>query len=154
MSEPFVVCGEGRAIIRRLPKDILEFVLDVDRYRQADLKIGRVHYVKREGNVGEVRHDGRLLGIKAPAAVLAFTLTPYSRLQFHGIKVPWPLRGFDGFFTCEETPEGTVVVHRECFIFGQISGHLFQMGLGWWLRRDTPAEVLRMKGLLEAEAPK
>src|SRR5438874_11195042 len=102
MAEPFVVCGEGRAIIRRLPKDILEFVLDVDRYRQADLKIGRVHYVKREGNVGEVRHDGRLLGIKAPAAVLAFTLTPYSRLQFRGIKVPWPLRGFDGFFTCEE----------------------------------------------------
>jgi len=150
VSEPFVVCGEGRTVIRRSPKDILEFVLDVDRYRQADLKIGRVHYVKREGNVGEVRHDGRLFGIKAPAVVLQFTLTPYSRLEFRGIKMPWPVRGFDGLFTCEETPEGTVVVHRECFIFGRTTGHLFRLVLGWWLKRDTPAEVLRMKALLES----
>ena len=145
-----MVCGEGRTVIRRSPKDILEFVLDVDRYRQADLKIGRVHYVKREGNVGEVRHDGRLFGIKAPAVVLQFTLTPYSRLEFRGIKMPWPVRGFDGLFTCEETPEGTVVVHRECFIFGRTTGHLFRLVLGWWLKRDTPAEVLRMKALLES----
>ena len=150
MPEPVVVCGEGRTVIRRSPKDILEFVLDVDRYRQADLKIGRVHYVKRAGSVGEVSHDGRLLGIKAPAVVLAFTLTPYSRLEFRGIKMPWPLRGFDGFFTAEETPEGTVVVHRECFIFGQATGRVFQVLLGWWLKRDTPAEVLRMKALLES----
>ena len=113
-------------------------------------KIGRVHHVKRAGNVGEVRHDGRLLGIKAPAVVLAFTLTPYSRLEFRGIKMPWPVRGFDGLFTCEETPEGTVVVHRECFIFGRTTGHLFRLVLGWWLKRDTPAEVLRMKALLES----
>ena len=145
-----MVCGEGRTVIRRSLKDILEFVLDVDRYRQADLKIGRVHYVKREGNVGEVRHDGRLFGIKAPAVVLQFTLTPYSRLEFRGIKMPWPVRGFDGLFTCEETPEGTVVVHRECFIFGRTTGHLFRLVLGWWLKRDTPAEVLRMKALLES----
>jgi hypothetical protein len=153
MPEPFVICGEGRIIIRRSPKDIFEFVLDVDRYRQADLKIGRVHYVKRTGNLGEVRHDGRLMGIKAPPVVLAFTLTPYSRLEFRGLKVPWPLLGFDGFFTCDETPQGTLVAHRECFILGPVSGRLFKLLLGWWLRRDTPAEVLRMKRLLEREAP-
>jgi len=139
-------------VIRRSAEDILEFVLDVDHYRQADLKIGRVHYVKRRGNVGEVRHDGRFLGIKAPPAVLAFTLTPYDRLEFRGIKVPWPLRGFSGFFTCDETPDGMMVVHRECFIFGRVAGPVFMLLLGWWLRRDTPAEVLRMKRLLEGEA--
>jgi len=150
MPKPFVICGEGRAVIRRSPKDVLEFVLDVDRYRQADLKIGRVLYVKRAGSVGEVSHNGRLFGIKAPAVVLQFTLTPYSRLEFRGIKMPWPVRGFDGLFTCEETPEGTVVVHRECFIFGRTTGHLFRLVLGRWLKRDTPAEVLRMKALLES----
>ena len=150
MPKPFVICGEGRAVIRRSPKDVLEFVLDVDRYRQADLKIGRVLYVKRAGSVGEVSHNSRLFGIKAPAVVLQFTLTPYSRLEFRGIKMPWPVRGFDGLFTCEETPEGTVVVHRECFIFGRTTGHLFRLVLGWWLKRDTPAEVLRMKALLES----
>jgi len=149
MPGSFVICGEGRIVIRRSPAEILEFVLDVDRYRQADLKIGRVHYVKREGNVGEVRHDGRLMGIKAPPVTLGYTLTPYSRLEFRGLKVPWPLRGFEGFFTCAETPQGTVVLHRECFIFGWFLGRLFSVLLGWWVRRDTPAEVLRMKRLLE-----
>jgi hypothetical protein len=131
--------------------DILEFVLDVEQYRRADLKIGRVHYVHRNGNEGEVRHAGRLLGLPAPPAVLAFTLTPYSRIDFFGVAMPWPLRGFNGFFTCQESPEGTIVVHRECFIFGRVSGQLFKLVLGWWLKRDTPAEVLRMKRLLERE---
>lgn len=149
MAPPYVVCGEGKTVIRRPPKDILEFVLDVDRYRRADLKIGRVHYVHRRGNEGEVRHGGRLLGLPAPPVVLGFALTPYARLEFRGIAVPWPLRGFDGFFTCEESPEGTIVVHRECFIFGPVAGRLFKLVLGGWLRGDTPAEVLRMKSLLE-----
>ena len=153
MLKGFVVCGEGRTVIRRLPKEILEFVLDVDRYRQADLKIGRVHYVKREGNQGEVRHDGRLMGMRAPQVVLGFTLIPYSRLDFRGIRVPWPLKGFDGFFTCAESPEGTVVVHRECFVFGPVGGRIFKLVLGRWLQQDTPAEVLRMKYLLEGAAP-
>lgn len=149
MTRPFVVCGEGRTVIRRQPKDILEFVLDVDRYRRADLKIGRVHYVHRNGNEGEVRHGGRLLGLPGPSVILSFALTPYSRLDFRGVGVPWPLRGFDGFFTCEKSAEGTIVVHRECFIFGPIAGRLFKFVLGGWLRADTPAEVVRMKRLLE-----
>lgn len=149
MTRPFVVCGEGRTVIRRQPKDILEFVLDVDRYRRADLKIGRVHHVHRNGNEGEVRHGGRLLGFPAPSVVLSFALTPYSRLDFRGVAVPWPLRGFDGFFTCDESAEGTIVVHRECFIFGPVAGRLFKFVLGRWLRADTPAEVGRMKSLLE-----
>lgn len=151
MGRPLIVCGEGRTVIQRSPKDILEFVLDVDRYRRADLKIGRIYYVHRNGNEGEVRHGGGLLGLPAPSAVLAFTLSPYSRLDFRGVEMPWPLRGFNGSFTCQESPEGTIVVHRECFIFGRVSGPLFKLVLGWWLERDTPAEVLRMKRLLEPE---
>lgn len=146
----FVVCGEGRALIERSPRDILEFVLDVDRYRQADLKIGRVYWVRRDANVGEVRHGGRLMGIPAPQVVLGFTLSPYSRLDFRGVSMPWPLRGFNGYFTCQESSEGTMVVHRECFVFGPVVGRIFKVVLGRWLRGDTAAEVLRMKRLLEA----
>lgn len=138
-------------MIQRPPKDILEFVLDVDQYRRADLKIGRVHYVHRDGNDGEVRHGGRFLGLPAPPAVLTFTLRPYTRLDFRGVAMPWPLRGFNGFFTCQESPEGTIVTHRECFVFGRVSGRLFKLMLGRWLKRDTAAEVGRMKSLLERE---
>ena len=41
-----MIVGEGTALIRRSPRDILEFVLDLERYRQADTKIGRVHFVE------------------------------------------------------------------------------------------------------------
>jgi uncharacterized protein YbjT (DUF2867 family) len=147
------VCGEGTAVIERNPKDILEFVLDVNRYRSADRKIGRVRYVHRKGNTGQVRHDGRFLGIRAPAATLSFELTPYSRLEFRGASVPWPLKDFEGSFTCEESSHGTRVIHRECFVLGPMLGRVFRILLGGWLSRDTPAEVLRMKRILETKSP-
>ena len=146
------VCGEGEATIGRPAKDVLEFVLDVERYRRADRKIGHVYWVRRTGkHTGSVRHRGKLRGMPTPAVTLGFKLTPYSRLDFDGEGLPWPLRGFEGSFTCDETAEGTRVIHRECFILGPIAGPMFEAVLGRWISRDTPAEVLRMKRILEAE---
>ncbi len=108
-------------------------MLDVDRYRRADLKIGRVHWMRRDGNTGLVRHGGRLVGLPAPAVTLSFELTPYSRLDFRGEEMLWPLRGFDGF------------------LLGPLVGPGFRLLFGRWLSRDTPAEVLRMKRILEDE---
>jgi hypothetical protein len=137
--------------MKREPRDILEFVLDVNSYRRADLKIGKVRAIQRTGNTGQVRHDGRLLGIRAPAVTLAFKLTPGSRLDFIGVAMPWPIRGFDGYFTCEPSGGGTKVVHREAFTLGPILGRILGPIMGAWLSRDTPAEVLRMKRILESE---
>jgi hypothetical protein len=83
-------CGEGTAIIGCSPRQMLEFVLDVERYRLADRKIGRVHWVRRDGNHGQVKHNGRLLGVATPPIVLAFTLTPWSHLDFGIVTAPWP----------------------------------------------------------------
>jgi hypothetical protein len=106
--------GEGTAIIGCSPRKVLEFVLDVERYR------------------------------------LAFTLTPWSRLDFEMVTAPWPLAGFDGWFTCEQTAHGTRVVHRECFTLHPLAGPLDPV-IGAWLARDTPREVTRIKGLLERD---
>jgi ligand-binding SRPBCC domain-containing protein len=144
------VGATGTAVIRCDPSEVVEFVLDVNRYRKADHKIGGVRYVRREGNRGQVRHGGRFLGVPAPAATLSFELTPFSHLDFRGVSMPWPLRGFHGSFTCRRTPDGTQVVHEECFIFGPVSGRMFQALFGRWIANDTQAEVMRMKVLLEA----
>jgi len=146
------VCGEGSTLIRRDPREVMEFVLDVERYRQADHKIGRVHWIRGDGNTGEVRHGGRFMGIPAPAVTLGFELTPFSRLDFKGVSTPWPLRGFDGFFSCEKTMEGTRVTHRECLIFGPVMGRILKPLIAPWLSGDTPAEVKRIKSILEGEA--
>jgi hypothetical protein len=146
-----VVAGEGRTIIRCAPRDVLEFVLDVDRYRRADLKIGKVRSFQRDGNLGEVRHDGRFLGMRTPAVTLAFELTPHSRLEFRGVRMRRPIRAFDGYFTCEPSAVGTRVTHREAFTLGPIAGRLVGPVLQAWLSRDTPAEVRRMKRFLEKD---
>ena len=146
------MCGEGSATIRRPCRDVLEFVLDVNQYRRADLKIGRVHWVRREGNSGFVRHDGRFMGLPAPPVTLSFLLTPYSRLDFRGVEMPWPLRGFDGFFMCEEAPEGTRVTHQECFRIAPMVAPVLRILFSGWLARDTAAEVERIKNLLEGFA--
>jgi len=38
------------------------FVLDPDRYQQADLKMGTVHSVRWEGDRGEIHYSGRFRG--------------------------------------------------------------------------------------------
>ena len=143
------VTGTGTATIRCEPSAVVEFVLDVGQYRQADHKIGRLHYLRRDATHGRVRHGGRFLGLPAPAATLDFELTSPLRLDFRGVRMPWPMRGFHGSFTCIRTPEGTQVTHSECFIFGPVTGRVFRALFGRWLARDTQAEVMRMKALLE-----
>jgi hypothetical protein len=143
-----MACGEGTAVIACSPRQVLELVLDVERYRLADRKVGRVHWVRRDGNHGQVKHNGRLLGLPTPPIVLAFTLTPWSRLDFEIVTAPWPLRGFQGVFTCEETAHGTRVMHRECFTLHPLAGLLDPL-FGAWLARDTPREVTRIRRLLE-----
>jgi ligand-binding SRPBCC domain-containing protein len=145
------VTGTGTATIRCDPSVIMAFVLDVEQYRAADRKIGRLHYALRDGNRGRVRHGGRFLGLPAPAATLDYELTSTSRLDFRGVRMPWPLRGFHGSFTCALTDDGTQVTHSECFIFGPVSGRVFRLLFGKWLSGDTRAEVVRMKRLLELQ---
>ncbi|HEY6470007.1 MAG TPA: SRPBCC family protein [Candidatus Dormibacteraeota bacterium] len=145
------VTGTGTTTIRREPSAVVEFVLDVSHYRQADHKIGRLHYLRRDATHGRVRHGGRFLGLPAPAATLDFELTSSSRLDFRGVRMPWPMRGFHGSFTCVPTPDGTKVTHSECFIFGPMTGRVFRALFGRWLARDTHAEVIRMKQLLERD---
>jgi ligand-binding SRPBCC domain-containing protein len=143
------IAGIGTTVICCEPQAVMEFVLDVQRYRQADHKIGQLHYVRRVGDRGRVRHGGRFIGIPAPAATLDFELTPFSSLEFRGVRMPWPLRGFHGSFICIPTSAGTHVTHEECFVFGPLTGRMLRPFLGRWLARDTQAEVIRMKHQLE-----
>ena len=49
------------------PDDIIDFVLDLERYRQADHKIGRVGAIERHGTTGTARFAGRLRGLPGPS---------------------------------------------------------------------------------------
>lgn len=76
--------------------------------------------------------------------------SPQEVLEFVMITAPWPLRGFQGLFTCEQTAHGTRVVHRECFTLHPLVSLLDPL-FSTWLARDTPQEVRRIKQLLERQ---
>jgi hypothetical protein len=51
----------------------------------------------------------------------------------------------EGLFMCEETPQGTRVVHRETFVFHPPLGRLVERFLRAWIARDVREEVFRME---------
>jgi steroid delta-isomerase-like uncharacterized protein len=147
-----MVSGEASTTIARPAKDILEFVLDLEKYREADRKFHRIHYVERDNNHGRAKYSGRLRGIPTPSEVQEWTLEPYTRLEFRSRPSLWPgmIARFEGSFQCEEMKGGTIVRHREAFQFRPPFSWLAVPILKSWLQRDVEDEVVRLKGLLEA----
>jgi hypothetical protein len=134
------------------PGDVFEFVLDLERYRRADHKIGKVGGIERNGDTGTAQFAGRIRGLPGPSGVYPYKLTP-TRLQFRS-----PISGaarlfldFEGTFDCEETPEGTVVIHREKFMFKKPWKWVAEPFLRRWLEADTAAEMVRFKQEIERD---
>jgi polyketide cyclase/dehydrase/lipid transport protein len=143
--------AEATVIIRRPARDVLEFVLDLERYRQADTKIGRVDFVERKGNSGRARYAGTMRGLPGPTETVSWTLEPYSQLRFVSTPSLWPglVYRFEGLFACDEVREGTRVLHRESVFLRRPISWIVDPFLRGWLARDIAEEMRRMKRLLE-----
>jgi hypothetical protein len=145
-----MIVGEATTIVTVPPGEVFEFVLDLNRYREADRKIRRVGAARRSGNGGTVEFSGRIRGLPGPRGVYPFTITA-SRLEFGSPTAGLARRflDFQGTFDCEETTEGTVVTHREVFKFKRPWRWLAEPLLRRWLESDTAAEMVRFKELIE-----
>jgi hypothetical protein len=144
-----MIVGEASTTVKVPPSEVFEFVLDLNRYRQADRKIGRVGAVQRDGDSGTVKFSGRIRGLPGPAGVYPFRVTA-TRLQFGSPTAGaarWFL-DFEGSFDCEETDEGTVVKHREVFSFKPPWRWLAEPALRRWLEADIAQEMVRFKSLI------
>lgn len=149
-----MIVGEATTTVSVAPSEVFEFVLDLERYRQADRKIGRVGPGHRTGDRGTVRFSGRIRGLPGPAGTYPFTVTA-SRLRF-GSPVAGAARwflDFEGSFDCEPTEDGTVVTHREVFMFKRPWRWLAEPLLRRWLEADTAEEMVRFKELVERGQP-
>jgi hypothetical protein len=145
-----MIVGEATATVAVAPREVVEFVLDLKRYRQADRKIGRVGPMHRDGDRGTVRFSGRIKGLPGPSGVYPFSVTD-SRLRFGS-----PIRGaarwfldFEGTFDLQEGADGTVVTHRETFEFKRPWRWFTEPLLRRWLEADTTEEMIRFKQVIE-----
>lgn len=110
------------AEVSATPQEVLEFVLDLERYKQADLKITRVSSVTGPdaNGAGSIRVWGKLPGMPAAPDRQDFTLEKWSRLTFVGApRQPGRLVfNFTGTFDCVPVDdEVTQVTHAYEFTF-------------------------------------
>lgn len=148
-----MIAGEGTQRIRRSAKDIYDFILEPEQYRRADTKIGRVHSLQWNGDSAEICYSGRFRGFRTPAVRQVITVEPYRRIDvrskpgtFAHLVVP-----FHGLFVLEELGDGTTnVFHREALDPPVPMKWLLEPLLRRWLEQDTPAEMVRLKQLLES----
>ncbi|HEY4223882.1 MAG TPA: SRPBCC family protein [Myxococcota bacterium] len=144
--------GRGVAVIARSRADIIAFVTDLERYRRADWKIGRVISVLREGeHTIRMRHGGTLRGLPGPPVSLVMTLDDTgAHYRSDDTGLARAFLTFDGGFILEDTSAGVRVTHIERFRFHLPWRLVAEPWLRAWLQADVAAEMQRMKALLES----
>lgn len=152
-----MIRAEGTVVIERSPREVLEFVLDLNRYRNADAKITSVTEqptLDADNREGRARYRGRLRGFPTPSQWQIVSLVPWQRLELRTEPGQWTARfaTFFGGFCCEEVESAcTRLTHFEQFDFRPPANWLFDRYLGNWLqdylvRRELP----KLKALIEA----
>ena len=69
--------------VRCTPEEFLALVMDAERYAQIDDKLGRIDWVRRDGDITQFKFRSRLPGLPGPApkVVSRMRLTPGERVD-------------------------------------------------------------------------
>ncbi len=136
-------------------QEVLEFVLDLEKYMAADHKITKVVKVTGpdESGAGSAKLWGRMKGTPPSPDVQNFQLDRWSKITFTGApKQPGRLVfDFVGTFECDEGDEGTVVTHAYTFDF-KGPFRIMEKVLGNWLQEEIDEEMARLGDLLTEPA--
>ncbi len=137
-------------------QEVMELVLDLERYKQVDSKILSVGAIEGPDDAGRgrVRLWSRLKWTPPAPDVQTFVLERWSRLTFSGApRQPARLLfGFTGTVECEPTPDGTLVTHSyELRFRGPF--RILERPHRQWFQRDLDEEMQRVSDHLKRAAP-
>jgi Polyketide cyclase / dehydrase and lipid transport len=137
------------------PEAFLALVMDPRRYAEVDRKLGRIDWVRADGDVTEFRFRSVLPGLgPGPKIVSRMTLTPGRRVD---VRLPdrpenrlaRRLSTFEASFECVPVDGGIRVRRRIAFGFAAPLRWLVEPVLRRKLPADVEAEVKGAKRLLE-----
>jgi hypothetical protein len=146
-----MVVVEASQVVRAGPGEVLELVMDLERYRAADRKIRRVRWVEREGDMAVACFWARFRGVPV-LATQRMSLTPGKRIEVRNVP-SWQDRivRFEGSFECEPEDGGTLVTHRYRFDFRGPFRLVAEPLVRGWMERDIAEEVSRIAEVLGAD---
>jgi len=151
-----VVEASATARVGRTSREVLEFVLDLDRYRQADTKIRKVTrpVVLDHNHRGSTRYWGRLRGMPPAPDTNLVELTPWTRLTFTGAprQLGRIVMNFTGSFDCVERDGECEVTHSYTMQFRRPLRWLYEPMVRRWLQDETEEEMARLRDLLDSSA--
>ncbi len=143
--------GEARVFIERPAREIIEFVLDLRSYQRVDAKLGRVYWVRRDGDTVLFRFQPRLLGLPGPPTTQQVELAEDERSIRVGGLPSWSDRlvRFAASFTFTPEDGGTWVERRVELHFAKPLAALLDRPITTWLANDVPTELANAKKALE-----
>jgi hypothetical protein len=147
------VVGEADVVMATSSARVLEFVMDVERYREVDAKIGRIHWVQRspDGRQVTFRFTPRL----GPVPALLRSTQHVTRHGERALVIrPTPswtdrLARFEGTVECWPHRDGVRVRRRLEFWLAPVLRPLLGPPLRRWLATDVPAELDAARRALE-----
>lgn len=144
--------AEATRVVPASSREVLEFVLDLDRYRQADTKIGRVTQpvTLDENDEGHVRYWGRLRGTPPAPDTNIVRLSRWHELTFTSAPRQ-PARlilTFTGRFHCTETDVGCRVTHGYEIEFRRPFRWVYEPLMRTWLQTELEAELDRVQAIM------
>lgn len=147
-----VLRATASTLVRATPQQVMELVLDLERYRQVDSKIVSVGEVTGpdENGQGHVRVWSRLKWTPPIPDAQIFVLERWSRLTFKGApgQLGRLMFSFSGTIACEPSSDGTLVTHSYELAF-RGPFRIFEVLHRDWLQRDLDDEMSRLSRLLD-----
>ncbi|KAB2346084.1 SRPBCC family protein [Actinomadura rudentiformis] len=137
------------------PDELLEFVMDVERYAQIDKKIRPIRCVRRDGDLTEFGFRPSVAGLPGPPTVSQMRRTPGERIDIR--LAPPPANrlsrlttDFDASFVCTPVEGGTRLIRTLNYRFKPWLGWLAEPLLRHRLNADVQEEVRLAKQHLES----
>jgi hypothetical protein len=140
--------------IATTPDELLEFVMDIERYAEVDSKIKPILWSQRDGNRLEFACRPKLAGIRQPKVVQFAELTPGRRVEIGLLPVPHnrlanAIAGFHASFECAADRGGTRVTRTLEFTFTPAIRWLMEPLFRRRLLNEVSDEIRRAKQHLE-----
>lgn len=148
--------GTATATFACTAEEYLAFVLDVERYRQVDDKLGPIEWVRTGGNVTEFRFRPKMpLMPWSPKVVSRMTLTPGQRIDIQYAPKPnnrlaHALSSFSAFFKVDAAAEGICVTRSVTISLPTPLRPIERLTLGRRLQASVERELALTPTVLDA----
>jgi hypothetical protein len=144
------------ATINCAPDELLEFVMDIERYAQVDAKIRPIDWARRDGNLTEFKFRPKLPGVPLPSPkwVQQIRLTPGKRVDISNAPLPRNkltnrMLTFTASFVTEPVDGGTRVTRTVRMDFKPFVRWLAEPVLRTKLQAGVQDEIAAAKAHLE-----